>query len=80
MPSYDFVTVNVFTDTRFASNPLAVIPDASGLTDAQMQAIAAEFNLSETTFVLPPDDPRHHARRAGTRAHSLAVARSGRAP
>ena len=62
MASYDFVTVNVFTDQRFRGNPLAVIPDASGLTDAQMQAIAAEFNLSETTFVLPPDDPRHHAR------------------
>lgn len=62
MPSYDFVTVNVFTDARFSGNPLAVIPDASGLTDAQMQSIAAEFNLSETAFVLPPDDPRHHAR------------------
>jgi trans-2,3-dihydro-3-hydroxyanthranilate isomerase len=62
MPAHDYVTVNVFTDQRFAGNPLAVIPDASGLTDAQMQAIAAEFNLSETTFVLPPDDPRHHAR------------------
>jgi trans-2,3-dihydro-3-hydroxyanthranilate isomerase len=62
MPSYDFVTVNVFTDQRFRGNPLAVVPDASGLTDAQMQSIAAEFNLSETTFVLPPDDPRHHAR------------------
>jgi len=62
MASYDFVTVNVFTDQRFHGNPLAVIPDANGLTDAQMQAIAAEFNLSETTFVLPPDDPRHHAR------------------
>ena len=62
MPSYDFVTVNVFTDQRFRGNPLAVIPDASGLSDAQMQAIAAEFNLSETSFVLPPADPRHHAR------------------
>jgi trans-2,3-dihydro-3-hydroxyanthranilate isomerase len=62
MPNYDFVTVNVFTDTRFRGNPLAVVPDASGLTDAQMQAIAAEFNLSETTFVLPPEDPRNHAR------------------
>jgi trans-2,3-dihydro-3-hydroxyanthranilate isomerase len=62
MPAYDFVTVNVFTDQRFRGNPLAVIPDATGLTDAQMQAIAAEFNLSETTFVLPPEDPRHHAR------------------
>jgi trans-2,3-dihydro-3-hydroxyanthranilate isomerase len=62
MPSYDYVTVNVFTDQRFHGNPLAVIPDANGLTDAQMQAIAAEFNLSETTFVLPPEDPRNHAR------------------
>ena len=62
MPDYDFITVNVFTDQRFRGNPLAVIPNASGLTDEQMQAIAAEFNLSETTFVLPPDDPRHHAR------------------
>jgi len=62
MPSYDFVTVDVFTDKRFGGNPLAVFPDASGLTDAQMQDIAAEFNLSETTFVLPPEDPRNHAR------------------
>ena len=62
MRSYEFVTVNVFTDTRFAGNPLAVIPEATGLSDAEMQAIAAEFNLSETTFVLPPGDPRHHAR------------------
>ena len=62
MPSFEFVTVNVFTGTRFAGNPLAVFPDARGLTDAQMQALAAEFNLSETTFVLPPDNPQHHAR------------------
>lgn len=62
MPAYEFVTVDVFTNRRFGGNPLAVFPDARGLTDAQMQAIAAEFNLSETTFALPPDDPRHHAR------------------
>ena len=62
MPAHDFVTVNVFTDQRFRGNPLAVLPDAAGLGDAQMQSIAAEFNLSETAFVLPPDDPRHHAR------------------
>jgi trans-2,3-dihydro-3-hydroxyanthranilate isomerase len=62
MPAYDFVTVNVFTAQRFGGNPLAVFPDAVGLTDGQMQDIAAEFNLSETTFVLPPADPRHHAR------------------
>lgn len=62
MPSYEFVTVDVFTDRRFGGNPLAVFPEARGLTDVQMQAIAAEFNLSETTFVLPPDNPQHDAR------------------
>jgi len=49
-----FQTVDVFTDRQFGGNPVAVIPDARGLSDAQMQAIANEFNLSETTFVLPP--------------------------
>ncbi|WP_270935795.1 PhzF family phenazine biosynthesis protein [Falsiroseomonas oryzae] len=62
MRRYRFVTVDVFTDTRFGGNPLAVFPDARGLTDAEMQALAAEFNLSETTFVLPPDDPANTAR------------------
>jgi trans-2,3-dihydro-3-hydroxyanthranilate isomerase len=62
MPSYDFVTLDVFTDRRFGGNPLAVFPDARGLSDADMQALAAEFNLSETTFVLPPEDSSHTAR------------------
>ena len=62
MPSYDFVTVDVFTDKRFGGNPLAVFPNAAGLTAEDMQSIAAEFNLSETTFVLPPENPQHHAR------------------
>ncbi|MGH7043336.1 MAG: PhzF family phenazine biosynthesis protein [Acetobacteraceae bacterium] len=62
MPSYEFVTVDVFTARRFGGNPLAVFPAAAGLGDDAMQALAAEFNLSETTFVLPPDDPRHSAR------------------
>jgi trans-2,3-dihydro-3-hydroxyanthranilate isomerase len=62
MPAYEFVTVDVFTEHRFGGNPLAVFPDARGLSDAQMQALAAEFNLSETTFVLPPDNPQNHAR------------------
>src|SRR4051794_5065879 len=62
MPRYEFVTVDVFTDRRFGGNPLAVFPDARGLTDEQMQALAMEFNLSETTFVLPPDNPQHHAK------------------
>lgn len=62
VPTYRFVTVDVFTDRRFGGNPLAVFPDARGLSDAEMQALAAEFNLSETTFVLPPEDPAHTAR------------------
>jgi trans-2,3-dihydro-3-hydroxyanthranilate isomerase len=62
MAVYEFVTVDVFTDRRFGGNPLAVFPDARGLTTEQMQALAMEFNLSETTFVLPPDNPQHHAK------------------
>jgi trans-2,3-dihydro-3-hydroxyanthranilate isomerase len=49
----------VFTDERFGGNPLAVLPEAVGLSSADMQSIAREFNYSETTFVLPPDDPAH---------------------
>ena len=56
-----FVTVDVFTDRKFGGNPLAVIPDGRALTGPQMQAIAGEFNLAETTFVLPPQDPAHTA-------------------
>jgi len=60
--SLRYLTCDVFTDRRFGGNPLAVFPDGRGLDTARMQAIAREFNLSETTFVLPPDDPRHAAR------------------
>ena len=56
-----FITVDVFTDRKFGGNPLAVVPDAAALSRTQMQAIAAEFNLAETTFVLPPQDPSHTA-------------------
>jgi trans-2,3-dihydro-3-hydroxyanthranilate isomerase len=59
---YEFVTVDVFTDRRFGGNQLAVFPDARGMTDAEMQALAAEMNLSETTFVLPPADAANTAR------------------
>lgn len=62
MKSWDFVTLDVFTETRFGGNPLAVFPDARGLTDAQMQALASELNLSETSFVLPPASPANTAR------------------
>lgn len=57
-----FETVDVFTERRFGGNPLAVFPDARGLSDAEMQALAFEFNLSETTFVLPPANPANSAR------------------
>lgn len=51
--------VDVFTDRAFGGNPLAVFTNGRGLDTETMQAIAKEFNLSETTFVLPPDDPKH---------------------
>jgi trans-2,3-dihydro-3-hydroxyanthranilate isomerase len=58
MREYRFVQVDVFTDTPFGGNPLAVFPDAAGLTTVDMQRIAREMNLSETTFVLPPQAPQ----------------------
>jgi trans-2,3-dihydro-3-hydroxyanthranilate isomerase len=57
-----FFTLDVFTDRRFAGNPLAVVLESEGLDTAAMQAIAGEFNLSETVFVLPPRDAAHRAR------------------
>ncbi|MGL4728705.1 MAG: PhzF family phenazine biosynthesis protein [Bosea sp. (in: a-proteobacteria)] len=59
-----FVTLDVFTNTPLAGNPLAVVLDSDGLDTATMQTIAKEFNLSETVFVFPPADP---ARRADIR-------------
>jgi trans-2,3-dihydro-3-hydroxyanthranilate isomerase len=56
MSELAFYQVDVFTDEPFAGNPLAVFLDARGLDGAQMQAIAREMNLSETTFVLPPEE------------------------
>ena len=56
-----FITVDVFTDRQFGGNPLAVVVNAAELSSRQMQAIAAEFNLAETTFVLPPKDPKNTA-------------------
>ena len=52
-----FHTLDVFTDKRFAGNPLAVVHEADGLDGARMQTIAREFNLSETVFVLKPSNP-----------------------
>jgi trans-2,3-dihydro-3-hydroxyanthranilate isomerase len=61
MRKYDFATIDVFTTTRFGGNQLAVFTDAAGLSDAEMQSLAAEMNYSETTFVLPPKDPANTA-------------------
>lgn len=52
-----YLIYDVFTDTRFGGNPLAVFPDATELDEGDLQQIAREFNLSETTFVLPPTRP-----------------------
>jgi trans-2,3-dihydro-3-hydroxyanthranilate isomerase len=57
-----FQTLDVFTETALAGNPLAVILDAEGLDDARLQAIAAEFNLSETVFVFEPRNAINSAR------------------
>lgn len=55
---YRFVTLDVFTEKKFAGNPLAVFPEAEGIPEELMQPIAREMNLSETVFVMPPIDPK----------------------
>ncbi len=57
MACYRFYQIDVFTETPLGGNPLAVFPEAEGLDPVQMQAIAREMNLSETTFVFPPEKP-----------------------
>jgi trans-2,3-dihydro-3-hydroxyanthranilate isomerase len=63
--SYEFVQLDVFTRTPLTGNPLAIFTDARGLTDRQMQALAREMNLSETTFILPrePQVEAHEGKR-----------------
>ena len=53
--AYEFVQLDVFTQTPLTGNPLAIFTDARGLNDEEMQALAREMNLSETTFILPKD-------------------------
>jgi trans-2,3-dihydro-3-hydroxyanthranilate isomerase len=75
MNSRSYHLVDVFTDRAFGGNPLAVFLDGKGMSDALMQAIAKEFNLSETTFVLPPQDPTNDFRvRIFTPAEELPMA------
>jgi trans-2,3-dihydro-3-hydroxyanthranilate isomerase len=69
--TYDFVQLDVFTKKLLTGNPLAVFPDARGLSDRQMQALAREMNLSETTFILP-QEPEVEARE-GTRVRIFTV-------
>ena len=56
MPEYRFVQYDVFTDRAFCGNPLAVFPEAEGISDERMMQIAREMNLSETVFVLKPEN------------------------
>ena len=62
MQELDFEVWDVFTDAPFAGNPLAIVTGADGLSTAQMQTMAREFNLSETIFLMAPRDPNHTAR------------------
>ena len=62
MTAYAFRLVNVFAEAPLAGNPLCVFEDARGLDDATMQALARQFNLSETTFVLPSSSATAHVR------------------
>lgn len=72
---HTFHTLDVFTSEALAGNPLAVVLDADALDTPRMQAIAREFNLSETVFVLKPQNPAHTARvRIFTPAHELPFA------
>lgn len=71
---YRFYTCDVFTDSRFGGNPLAVLPDARGLTTEQMQLIAREFNYSESTFVLPAEHGNTANVRIFTRTSELPFA------
>ncbi|MEP6924797.1 MAG: PhzF family phenazine biosynthesis protein [Pyrinomonadaceae bacterium] len=57
MPNFQFYQLDVFTETPFCGNPLAVFPDGTGISVDKMQQIAREMNLSETVFVLPSDKP-----------------------
>jgi trans-2,3-dihydro-3-hydroxyanthranilate isomerase len=62
MAARNYLIYDVFTDEGLAGNPLAVVLDCEGLDLDAMQRIAREFNLSESVFVLPPENPRHRAR------------------
>jgi trans-2,3-dihydro-3-hydroxyanthranilate isomerase len=72
--TFRYVVADVFTDTPLAGNPLAVFTDGRGLGDDEMQRLARELNLSETVFVLPPEQGGHARIRIFTPAAELAFA------
>jgi trans-2,3-dihydro-3-hydroxyanthranilate isomerase len=72
--SYRFYICDVFTEKRFGGNPLAVLPDARGLSDARMQQIAREFNFSESTFVFSAEGDRRRRVRIFTPAREVPFA------
>lgn len=59
MSAHPYYLVDVFTDQKFGGNPLAVFPKGQHIPEEKMQLLAKEFNLSETTFVFPPEDPKN---------------------
>lgn len=78
MTTYAFRLLSVFAESTFGGNPLCVFEDARDLDEATMQALAVQFNLSETTFVLPSD--RAHARvRIFTPGHEMSFCRPSHA-
>ncbi|MQA24146.1 MAG: PhzF family phenazine biosynthesis isomerase, partial [Micromonosporaceae bacterium] len=74
MKTLRYEIVDVFTDRPYAGNPLAVVLDAADLGSGQMQAVAREFNLSETTFVLPPSEGADYRVRIFTASEELPFA------
>jgi trans-2,3-dihydro-3-hydroxyanthranilate isomerase len=62
MPRFRYLTADVFTDTPFGGNQLAIFPDARGIPEHRLLDVAREFNYSETTFVYPPENPAHTRR------------------
>ena len=81
MSTVAYEIVDVFTDRPFAGNPLAVVFGADALAGDQMQALAREFNLSETVFVSAPRDPKHRAAlRIFTPARELPCGRTPAGP
>ena len=62
MTKFRYLTADVFTDTPFGGNQLAVFPDARGIPENRLMDVTREFNYSETSFVYPPDDPAHTRR------------------